>query len=86
MAFTIEHTQIGDAPYWYHLECAKTLKAAAATASLYVLRNGGYICVRDENRKVVYGTDPAELDRAILSGINKSFPRETARRIGCCVQ
>ena len=86
MAYTIQHTAItGDAPFWYHLECAKDLDGAARRARQYALDNGGYVCVKDATGKTVFGTDPVALDRAILNGINKSFPRERTRRMGYCV-
>jgi len=85
MAYTIQHTSAtGNAPFWYHLECAKDLDGATRRARQYGLDNGGYICVKDASGVTVFGTDPVELDRAILNGINKSFPRERARRLGCC--
>lgn len=83
MAFTIQHTAVGDFPWWYHLECARDFQAACRRAYNYALDHGGYVCVKDESGKTVFGTDPLELDRAISNGINKDFPRETARRKGC---
>jgi hypothetical protein len=84
MRYSIQHTQIGDFPFWYHLESARDLEAAKRRAYNYAMDHGGYVCVKDESGKTVFGTDPAELDRAISCGINKSFPRESARRLGCC--
>jgi hypothetical protein len=84
MSYAIQHTAIGEFPFWYHLESAKTLEAATRRAYNYAMDHGGYVCVKDETGKTVFGTDPVELDRAISNGINKSFPRETARRKGCC--
>lgn len=84
MAFTIQHTAIGACPFWYHLETAKDLESAARRAWQYVLDHGGYICVKDASGVTVFGTDPIQLDRAILNGINKNFPGERARRLGCC--
>lgn len=66
--YTVQHTQIGSAPYWYHLETTKDLATATTRARNYALDHGGYVCVRDAAGNVVFGTDPAELDRAILSG------------------
>jgi hypothetical protein len=84
MTFTIQHTAIGDRPFWYHLECAKDLESATRRARQHALDNGGYVCVKDANGATVFGTDPLQLDRAILNGINRSFPGERARRLGCC--
>lgn len=84
MTYTIQHTQIGDRPFWYHLECAKDLDGATRRANQYALNNGGYVCVKDASGITVFGTDPAQLDRAIMNGINKHFPGERARRLGCC--
>ncbi len=87
MAFTIQHTSIrGDAPWWYHLDSSRDEQAAVRRARNYALDHGGYVCVKDEGGTTVYGTDPAELDRAVLNGTNRDFPKETARRRGCCVQ
>ncbi len=80
---TIQHTAAAGAPYWYHLESAAEPAAAIRRARSYALDNGGYVCVKDGAGNVIFGTDPAQLDRAILSGINRDFPRETARRLGC---
>ena len=85
MAYTVQHTQIGDAPYWYHLDSHADYQQAARRALNYALDHGGYVCVKDGNGKTVFGTDPADLDRAITNGINKDFSRKTARRLGCCV-
>jgi hypothetical protein len=86
MAYTIQHTAIGPAPFWYHLESARDEQKAVRIANNYALDHGGYVCVKDQNGSVVFGTDPAQLDRVILNGTNKHFPKETARRLGCCVQ
>jgi hypothetical protein len=56
---TIEHTQIGDRPYWYHLECSNDFQQAKKRAHNYALDHGGYVCVKDESGHVVFGTDPA---------------------------
>ena len=85
MAFTILHTAIGRAPSWYLLETCPDQERAKRRAYDYALDHGGYVCVRDSAGGVVFGTDPAALDRAISSGINHNFPLETARRRGCCV-
>ena len=86
MAYTVQHTRISDRPFWYHLDSIATLEYACQRAQNYALDHGGYVCVKDETGKTVFGTDPVELDRAILNGTNKNFPRETARRRGCCVR
>ncbi len=75
MTYTIQHTAIGDYPFWYHLECAKDLESATHRAYQYGLDNGGYVCVKDKTGKTVFGTDPDQLNRSILNGINKSFPK-----------
>jgi hypothetical protein len=84
MTFSIQHTAIGRYPHWYHLESATDFQAAAKRARNYALDHGGYVCVKDGAGRVVFGTDPVQLDRAILNGTNRDFPRETARRVGCC--
>ena len=84
--YTIQHTAIsGSRPFWYHLECAKDLEPACRRARQYALDNGGYVCVQDQAGKTVFGTNPVQLDRAILNGVNRDFPGERARRLGCCV-
>lgn len=83
--YTITHTAIGAFPFWYHLETWQTEHIAVRRANEYVLNHGGYVCVKDDAGTVVFGTDPAALDRAITAGTNRSFPRETARRAGYCV-
>lgn len=78
MAYTIHHTQIGRRPHWYHLEFAADALVAALRANSYALDHGGYTCVKDSRGRVIFGTDPAELDRAIACGINRNFT-ETSR-------
>lgn len=74
MSFSIKHTQISSAaPFWYHLEYAKDLESATRRARNYTLDHGGYVCVKNHDGKVVYGTDPIELDRAISKKINRHF-------------
>ena len=74
MGYSIQHTTVtGVRPSWYQLESARNLKAAARRALNYALDNGGYICVKDEQGAVVYGTDPAALDQAIARGVNRDF-------------
>ena len=85
MSYTIEHTATGAYPVWYHLERSDDLQKAKRRAYDYALNHGGYVCVKDGSGHVVFGTDPAALARAVTSGINRSFPRETARRQGYCV-
>lgn len=86
MAYRILHTAVAAAPYWYLLETWSEGKREAAIrrARGYALDNGGYVCVKDNDGNVVFGTDPAQLDLAILSGTNLNFRREAARRVGCC--
>lgn len=84
-AYSCIHTATGRFPSWYHLSSHPTLDAAIRCAQDFVMRRGGYICVRDASGRSVYGTDPAELDRAVVNGTNRDFPSETARLAGCCV-
>lgn len=84
MAFSIEHTVIGSRPHWYHVQNATDLKVASRIAYDYAMTHGGYVCVKDGTGHVVFGTDPLRLDLAILNGTNRDFPREAARRVGCC--
>lgn len=87
MAYTIEHTAAkGDRPFWYHLESNADYLQACRRARDYALDHGGYVCVKDHSGETVFGTDPAQLSIAILAGANRDFPKETARRQGCCVQ
>lgn len=83
MTYAIQHTAIGPFPYWYHLETCGERDRAIRRANNYALDHGGYICVKDSAGNVVFGTDPAQLDRAISAGTNRHFARETARRRGC---
>ena len=83
-SYTIQHTAIGNSPFWYHLECAADFERACRRARQYALDNGGYVCVKDQNGFTVFGTDPLDLDRAILNGICKHFVGERARRLGYC--
>lgn len=85
MAYTISHTQIGKFPYWYHLESCGDEQRAKRRANQYALDHGGYVCVKDASGKVIFGTDPVQLDIAITTGTNRDFSAETARRRGCCV-
>lgn len=75
MAYTILHTQISARPHWYQLERWDEghRKQAIRRARNYVLDHGGFVCVKDNDGNVVFGADPAELDRAIASGINRQF-------------
>jgi hypothetical protein len=86
MTYTIQHTAVsGDRPFWYHLESCGNYLQACSRARNYALDHGGYVCVKSKDGETVFGTDPVQLDRAILSGVNRDFPKETARRRGCCV-
>jgi hypothetical protein len=87
MAYTIQHTAISDRPFWYHLETWDEghREQAMRRANQYALDHGGYVCVKDSAGNVVFGTDPIQLDRAIIAGTNRDFPKERARRMGCCV-
>lgn len=80
MAYSVKHTQIGAQPHWYLLERWDEAhrQKAIRRASEYALDHGGYVCVTDNDGKVVFGTDPAALDDAIAKGINKHFPRPAA--------
>jgi hypothetical protein len=84
MAYTIQHTAIANAPHWYHLDSNSDYLAAVRRARGYALDHGGYVCVKDASGETVFGTDPGQLDRAVSNGTNRDFPRETARRVGCC--
>lgn len=75
MAHSVHHTQIGEAPFWYLLEMHRDEQKAVRRACNYALDHGGYVCVKDATGRVVYGTDPAELNRAIAQGINQYFAR-----------
>lgn len=78
MAYTILHTQIGQpAPHWYQIERWDEghREQARRRAYSYALDHGGYVCVKDNDGNVVFGTDPAALDRAITNGINRDFTR-----------
>ncbi len=78
MTFTIQHTAVGESPFWHHLESHKSEYAAISRARDYVLDHGGYVCVKDAGGRTVFGTNPIDLDRAILNGINRHFSRKTA--------
>ena len=80
MAYTLLHTQIGHAPHWYQLERwhEGEREAAIRRANQYFFDHGGYVCVKDNDGNVVFGTDPAQLDRAIALGINRSFKVDAA--------
>lgn len=84
MAYAVSHTAVGDFPFWHHLDSHKDLQAACHRARNYALDHGGYVCVKDASGHTVFGTDPDALSRAISNGINRDFPRETARRRGYC--
>lgn len=75
MACTVHHTFIAKRPFWYLLDRWQDADQAKAIqrANHYALDHGGYVCVKDRTGKVVYGTDPAALDRAIGLRINKHF-------------
>ena len=76
MAYRVEHAKIeGPAPYWYLLERWDEAhrEQAMRRARQYAIGNGGYVCVKDNDGNVVFGTDPAQLDRNIAQGGNKYF-------------
>lgn len=74
MAYSVRHTQTSGArPHWYLLERWADGNKATRRASAYVLDHGGYVYVTDSAGKIIYGTDPAELDRSIASGLNRHF-------------
>ena len=81
-AYAILHTKIeGERPYWYQIETYSDLQKSLHRARDYALNNGGYVCVKADG-KVIFGTDPLELDRAIAQGINKHFIREPRTAAG----
>jgi hypothetical protein len=74
MAFSVQHTKVGiPCPYWYQLEAFSDREKALHRARNYALDNGGYVCVKDATGRVVFGTDPAALERAVSLGINRHF-------------
>ncbi len=76
MAYSVSHTKIeGERPCWYLLERWDEAhrEQAMHRARNYALDHGGYVCVTDNDGNTIFGTDPAQLDRAIRSGINKHF-------------
>ncbi len=75
MAYTIHHTAIANAPYWYQLESNADYLAACRRARNYALDHGGYVCVKDQSGETVFGTDPDQLNRAILAGTNRDFSK-----------
>lgn len=71
MSYSVQHAKIGgDRPYWYQLEAYANQRAAMHRARNYALNNGGYVCVKDATGRVVYGTDPVQLERSVASGMN----------------
>jgi hypothetical protein len=82
IGYIVQCTAINDRPYWHVLETYSDLQKAIHRARTFALDQGGYVCVKDETGKTVYGTDPDALDRAITNGTNRWFPQETARRMG----
>jgi len=85
--YSVQHTKcIGSRadegvsrPFWYQLEAYADLNKALHRARNYALDNGGYVCVKDVAGTIVYGTDPAALDRAITLGINHDFTAPAGR-------
>ena len=74
MAYSVQHTQQNIArPYWYQLEAYNDPDKAIHRARNYALDHGGYVCVKDHTGKVVFGTDPVQLDRAVAEGRNRDF-------------
>ena len=74
MPYSVQHTkQEGPRPYWYQLEAYSDLEKATHRARNYALDHGGYVCVKDSNGIILWGTDPAALDRAIADGRNVHF-------------
>lgn len=81
MSYSIRHTFTGaQHPNWYFLERWDEAhrERAIQRARYYVQDHGGYICVKDHAGRVVFGTDPIALDRAIASGTNRDFRRTFA--------
>lgn len=88
MAYSVQHTkclnsrasEFGDCsrPFWYQLEAYSDLNKALHRARNYALDNGGYVCVKAPDGTIVYGTDPAALDRAIREGRNRDFSAVSA--------
>lgn len=81
MSYAILHTKIeGPRPHWYTLERWDEAhrEKALRRARQYALDHGGYICVQDNFGDIVYGTDPAALDRAIKLGGNRDFTESAA--------
>ena len=76
-SFSVQQTAIGTRPYWYHLETYGDRERALHRARNYALDHGGYVCVKADG-EVIFGTDPAGLDRAIALGINKHFASSAA--------
>jgi hypothetical protein len=63
MAYTVHYTAAATID-WHHLApfCHKELETAVRRANSYAMDHGGYVCVKDELGRVLYGTDPAQLD------------------------
>ena len=70
MAYTVHHT-VADKIHWMQYDGAYLCdQNAIRRARNLALDHGGYVCVKDRNGKVIYGTDPVQLDRAIDLSIN----------------
>lgn len=77
MASTVHYTKQDERsgrPHWHQYDGAyREQHNAIRRANNLVLDHGGYACVKDAAGKVIWGTDPADLDRAIAAGTNKHF-------------
>jgi ligand-binding sensor domain-containing protein len=62
MIFSVHHCLLGTS-HWYLLDRHKDEQEARRRARNYALDHGGYVCVKDADGKVIYGTDPVELAR-----------------------
>ena len=81
MAYSVNHTKIeGQRPFWYLLERWDEghRNKAFQRARQYALDHGGYVNVTDSAGNVVFGSNPVDLDRAIISGTNKDFTQPFA--------
>jgi hypothetical protein len=73
--YSVHHTTVtGPRPRWLQYDGLYRDKGnAVRRAYNLALEHGGYVCVKDLSGAVTFGTDPAALDRAIASGLNRDF-------------